>query len=341
MKEAPSTVRFQLGTFSSAGCPPFPGLVIDGKVIALAALRPLCERLGVQLSGTDSVLSLLESWPGNFAALRALATQASGFAPSKWVPVERLDLHPPVNLPRQIFGVGANYRQHVMELLTDRAGDPETEKMTDEELRAHALRVMDERAARGTPYVFLKAPSSVVGPNDAIVVPDTTRKADWELELGVIVGRAARHVPRDKAYDYIAGYTLINDVTNRDLLWRRDDMKAMGTDWLLGKCSPSYLPMGPFLVPAAFVNNPQDLGLTLKLNGQVMQDASSSDMIFDIARQIEYISAHVQLWPGDLIMTGSPAGNGTHYKRFIQPGDVIESTITGLGTQRNPCVRQG
>jgi 2,4-didehydro-3-deoxy-L-rhamnonate hydrolase len=118
-------------------------------------------------------------------------------------------------------------------------------------------------------------------------------------------------------------------------------MKAMGTDWLLGKSSPSYLPMGPFLVPAAFVNNPQDLGLTLKLNGQVMQDASSSDMIFDIARQIEYISAHVQLWPGDLIMTGSPAGNGTHYKRFIQPGDVIESTITGLGTQRNPCVRQG
>jgi 2,4-didehydro-3-deoxy-L-rhamnonate hydrolase len=114
----------------------------------------------------------------------------------------------------------------------------------------------------------------------------------------------------------------------------------MGMDWLASKSTPTYMPQGPFLVPAAFVDNPQDLLITLKLNGQVMQNESTSDMIFDVARLIEAISAHVQLLPGDLIATGSPAGNGIHHKRLLRPGDVMESTITGLGMQRNPCVAE-
>ena len=117
-------------------------------------------------------------------------------------------------------------------------------------------------------------------------------------------------------------------------------MKAMGTDWLASKNSSSFLPMGPYLVPAAFVPDPQQLHLTLKLNGQVMQDEGTNDMLFGVARLIEYISDLVQLWPGDLICTGSPRGNGMHYNRFLRPGDVLEGAITGLGIQRNTCVAE-
>jgi 2-keto-4-pentenoate hydratase/2-oxohepta-3-ene-1,7-dioic acid hydratase in catechol pathway len=112
----------------------------------------------------------------------------------------------------------------------------------------------------------------------------------------------------------------------------------LGTDWLRSKSPPSFMPFGPVLVPACFVADPQDLRLTLKLNGQTMQDESSADMLFGVARQIEYLSRHVQLWPGDLIATGSPAGNGTHYQRYLRHGDVVDSTIEGLGAQRNRCI---
>ena len=155
----------------------------------------------------------------------------------------------------------------------------------------------------------------------------------------MIIGRAARHVPRTEALNYVAGYTVVNDLTCRDKVYR-PDLKAIGTDWLVSKCAPSFLPIGPYLLPAAFVPDPQQLHLILKLNGEVMQDEGTSDMIFDVARLIEYISGHVQLWPGDLIATGSPRGNGMHYDRFLRPGDVLEGTISGLGTQRNTCIAE-
>lgn len=109
-------------------------------------------------------------------------------------------------------------------------------------------------------------------------------------------------------------------------------------DFVVSKGAPGFLPLGPWLVPAAFVSDPQQLQLTLKLNGQVMQDESTADMIFTVAHLIEYISAGVELQPGDVICTGSPAGNGIHYGRFIQDGDELEGAITGLGAQRNRCV---
>jgi 2,4-diketo-3-deoxy-L-fuconate hydrolase len=179
----------------------------------------------------------------------------------------------------------------------------------------------------------------VTGPYDPIILPRNAQQPDWELELAVVIGRRARHVRRDEALDYVAGYTIANDITNRDLVFRTD-LKAIGTDWLRGKSMPSFLPMGPCLVPAAFAGDPQDLQITLKLNGQVMQDESTADMIFGVARLIEDLSSYVQLWPGDLIITGSPSGNGTHYNRYLRPGDVIESSITGLGMQRNECIAE-
>jgi 2,4-diketo-3-deoxy-L-fuconate hydrolase len=229
-----------------------------------------------------------------------------------------------------------NYRKHVIDLIMSQSGAAETPGLSEAERRAQAEKAMDVRAASGEPFVFVKAVSAIVGAHDPVPLPDGVTRPDWELELGVVIGRPARHVSRAKALDHVAGYAVVNDVTARD----RINHKEMRFDWLRGKSQPGFLPFGPYLVPAAFVRDPQDLRLTLSLNGQVMQDESSADMIYGVARLIEYLSANVQLWPGDLICTGSPAGNGAHYNRFLRPGDVMEAAIDGLGSQRNSCVAE-
>ncbi len=175
------------------------------------------------------------------------------------------------------------------------------------------------------------------GPQDDVVLPPTGTKHDWELELGVVIGADAHLIPRDRAMYCVAGYVIVNDLSTRDRIFR-PDMPSLGTDWLAGKNAPTFLPLGPWFTPAQFVPDPMKLQIRLALNGKVMQDATTSDMIFDIPRLIEHVSAITPLRPGDLLLTGSPAGNGAHYGRYLQAGDVMESTITGLGTQRNRCV---
>ena len=154
-----------------------------------------------------------------------------------------------------------------------------------------------------------------------------------------MIGRRGRHVPRERALDWVAGYTICNDLTTRDL-FARADMKVIGSDWVRCKNAPTFLPIGPFVVPRQFVADPQDLQIRLSLNGQVMQDESTQDMIFDVARLVAYASSVVELLPGDLLLTGSPAGNGTHYDRFLTEGDVMDAEVTGLGAQRNRCRRE-
>jgi 2,4-didehydro-3-deoxy-L-rhamnonate hydrolase len=133
--------------------------------------------------------------------------------------------------------------------------------------------------------------------------------------------------------------TIANDLTTRDLVYR-PDLKAIGSDWLRAKNAPTFLPLGPWIVPTKFVDDPQSLTITLSVGGEVMQDESTADMIFDVATLVSYASTLVTLQPGDVILTGSPAGNGIHHRRFLKPRDVIESTVTGLGRQRNVCVSE-
>jgi 2,4-diketo-3-deoxy-L-fuconate hydrolase len=331
---------FALGTFSVAGSPSFPGLVMAERVVALNGLVPLCKQLGVDLRIAGTLLGVLDEWQRNEHALRRVAThladRADTFAAMS-VPVSVLKVHAPLEQPRQIFCSGANYRKHVIDLIVDQARDPETQSMNREQRLAYGVRLMDERSANGTPYIFSKAWSSITGPFDPIPLPANVEQPDWELELVVVIGKPAFHVARAAAYDYVAGYTICNDITNRELV-HRQDLKALGSDWVMGKCMPGYLPMGPYLVPAGFVQQPQDVRITLKLNGEVKQDESTADMIFDIPRLIEYLTSRVRLWPGDLLLTGSPSGNGSHTNRFLRSGDVLEGSIAGLGTQRNLCV---
>jgi 2,4-didehydro-3-deoxy-L-rhamnonate hydrolase len=311
-------MTFALGTFSGTDGVRFVGIVRDERV--------------VRFDGAESVLALLRDWEIGLAAVRRVADDASFH---DGVSMAELHVHPPVDLPRQLFFTGANYRKHVVDLTIDQGVGPSG--LEGDELRRWAEQMMDERAANGVPYSFLKAPSSIIGAFDDIVLPPTTKKPDWELELGVIIGRGGRNIARADAMSHVAGYAIVNDVSARDLI-PRTDYAMLGTDWLRGKSQPTFCPFGPLLVPAEFVTDPHDLRLLLTLNGQPMQDESTADMLFDIARQIEYVSTYAELWPGDLISTGSPAGNGTHYGRFLRDADIVEASITGLGMQRNRCV---
>ena len=180
------------------------------------------------------------------------------------------------------------------------------------------------------PILFNKAPNSLNGPNDPVIKPGNANKLDWEVELAVVIGRPAYRVSRVDALGYVAGYTICNDVSERG--WQ-----AEGTgQWVKGKSAPTFGPLGPWLVSADEIPDPQALDLTLELNGKVMQSGSSADMIFPIDEIIAFTSQFMKLEPGDVITTGTPAGVGMGFKPqiWLQAGDEMRLTVTGLGEQR-------
>lgn len=311
---------FALGTFTSEQATgAFPGLVTGVRVRDLSGLVP-------------SVRALVEDWDTWLPRLGALAGSTDG----TWHDLTDLRVLTPIE-PGQILQSGANYRKHVVDLVA--AEKESVHGATPDEARADAEKMMDERIRSGVPYVFLGSTRALCGPYDDIVLPALGEQHDWELELALVIGKSGRNIPVDEAMSYVAGYTISNDLTTRDRLYR-PDLKAIGTDWFTAKNADTFLPTGPFLVPAAFVGDPGDLRITLRHNGVVRQDESTKDMIFDIPRLIAYVSTTTTLRPGDLLLTGSPAGNGAHWGVFLQPGDVMEAEITGLGHQRN-TVRSG
>lgn len=301
-------------------------LVRDGKFVPLARWGERRDLPGLMADWT-AVLARLEEWVSDDAAFAG----AEDFAAA--------DVRAPYR-PGQVFCTGANYKKHVVGLIM---GDPsmrtaEHETLAPEQLEAQVEAMMDARA-RALPFVFLKLPSCVVGPRDEVVLPYDVEKPDWELELGVVIGRRAHRVSEEQAMDYVAGFVVANDVTARELIFRRDG-SAIGADWLSGKSFPTFLPFGPLIVPKSQVRDPYALSMKLSVNGKVYQDESTSDMMISIERQVAYLASRVVLEPGDLICTGSPYGNGSAFGVFLKPGDVMEATIEGLGTQRNRCVAE-
>lgn len=322
MATQPQPVRFALGTFSEAGTSSFPGLVVDDQVVDLSQTlewRP------------TSMVDVLEQWAEVLPLLHGVARDGA-----QRRPLDGLRVHAPI-APRQVFQSGANYRQHVIDLVV--AHRPADAEENEEQARARAAELMDRRAREDQPYVFIGLPSAITGPYDDVVLPAWCEQPDWELELTAVIGTPAHRVSPEEALRHVAGYTIANDLTARDLVFRTD-MREIGTDWLRSKNAPGFTPLGPFIVPTEFVGDPMDLRLTLKLNGDTMQDESTKDMIFDVARMVSYVSQTTTLMPGDLVLTGSPAGNGAHHGRLLRDGDVMESTITGLGVQRTRCVAE-
>jgi 2-keto-4-pentenoate hydratase/2-oxohepta-3-ene-1,7-dioic acid hydratase in catechol pathway len=212
--------------------------------------------------------------------------------------------------PGQIIGIGLNYLDHAEES----GAEPPPE-----------------------PILFSKSPHSISGPYDDVLLPVGAEKVDWEVEFGVVIGRrASRLASVDEALDHVAGYCVVNDISER--AWQ---LEGAGKQWLKGKSADTFAPVGPWLVTADEVPDPQSLELFLDLNGEPMQRGSGAKMIFGVAHVIWHVSQFLTLHPGDLIATGTPAGVGLGQRpqRYLRDGDVLELGVTGLGSQRQTCRR--
>lgn len=291
----------KLATFTVEGSDADRVGVVDSEA---GVLKDITDALGVQ-----GLLDVIRTW----SVRRAELTAALASLPA--IPLEDVVLEAPIPAPvRNVFCVGKNYSDHVREF--GRSGYDTPSR--SEELPAR-------------PIVFSKAPTSVTGPYDDIEShPGLTSELDYEGELGVIIGAGGRGISRDEAFDHVWGYTIINDVTARDL--QRDHKQ-----WLLGKSLDTHCPMGPYAVSAGEVGDVSTLEIETLVNGERRQFAPVKDLIFDIPELIATISAGITLVPGDVIATGTPAGVGIGFDppRFLQSGDVVEVRITGLGAQRN------
>jgi 2-keto-4-pentenoate hydratase/2-oxohepta-3-ene-1,7-dioic acid hydratase in catechol pathway len=276
--------------------------------------------VGVVDTAADAVRDVRELLPPGAGMLDVIAAwdevgprllERAGGLPAR--PLGSVDLLAPIPVPRRnVWCVGKNYRDHAVEF--GRSGY-DTPSRSEE---------LPER-----PILFSKATTAVTGP-DTLVHPGPTRELDYEGELTVIIGKPGRGIAREDAYDHVWGYTLINDVTARDV--QRDHKQ-----WLLGKSFDTHCPMGPYAVTADEVEDVTALELETTVNGERRQWAPLKDLIFDIPELIATISAGTTLLPGDLIATGTPAGVGLGFDppRFLVGGDVVEVTVTGLGTLRN------
>ncbi|GAK71507.1 hypothetical protein RRU01S_17_01070 [Agrobacterium rubi TR3 = NBRC 13261] len=184
------------------------------------------------------------------------------------------------------------------------------------------------------PVIFMKATSAIVGPNDDVVIPRGSEKTDWEVELGVVIGKTAKYVSEADALDYVAGYCVSHDVSERAFQSERQGQ------WTKGKSCDTFGPVGPWLVTKDEVADPQNLGMWLKVNGETMQNGSSKTMVYGVAHVVSYLSQFMSLHPGDIISTGTPPGVGLGMKpqRFLKAGDVVELGIEGLGTQKQTFV---
>ena len=184
------------------------------------------------------------------------------------------------------------------------------------------------------PIVFMKATTSITGPNDKVIVPKHSTKLDWEVELGVVICKKALYVPEDKALDYVAGYCVVNDVSERAF-------QHQSSQWDKGKGCDTFGPIGPWLVTTDEIRDPQNLDMWLDVNGRRMQKGNTRTMIFGVAKLVSYCSRYMTLLPGDIITTGTPPGVGTSMKPdpvFLKPGDVMNLGIQGLGEQRQDVV---
>lgn len=310
---------FGIGTFEFERTE-FPGAVVGDVVYDIRDVLP----------GISQSVQLLEDWDANLDRIAAFVSNpaAKGRAWAR----DALRALPPLQPATALLAAGANYREHIIQMSV--AHHLGVETASPARLRADAAKEIDERVRSGDPYVWVGMPSAMCGADDDIQLPEVGGDVDWEVELGVVIGARAHRVSATRALEHVAGYLIVNDITARTLV-PRHDIAGVGTDWFRAKNQPTFFPTGPFLLPARFVPNPSDLRIQLRLNGALMQDASVADIAFDVPSLIAYASSLTVLEPGTILITGSPEGNGSHWGRFLDDGDVLEASITGLGTQRN------
>jgi len=293
---ASSETLWSLATFAQGG-QAVAALEVNGVAYRLA---PSLARVG--LAGQDSVAGLFANWARALAALNAAAAQVQ--ASDQITPSQRLA---PLLYPGKILCAGANYFDHLAEM-----GMPGAKKE-------------DQRL-----FFFMKPPrNAVVGEGDTVHMPINTQAFDWEVELALVIGKTARNVSVEQALSHVAAYTVAIDFSARD--HNRAPETFYKLDWVAGKANDTCCPLGPRLVPASAVADPQNLSLKLWVNGELKQNGRSNDMIFSVAEQIATASRIMTLDPGDVLLTGTPAGVGSPKQTFLSVGDRVDAEIEGIG----------
>jgi len=301
---------YKLATYQSADGPR-AALVVDDKVFDAAKLTGR--------AAYATVLGILADWKAAQGALKKAAAKAAKSRASR--PLSRTRLLAPVLWPSAIYCAGANYADHVAEMNKAHNRPPEPDP--------HTLGLQS--------WHFIKASRSIANPGATVKISDYSKQMDWEAELAAVIGRPAKHVPIDKALDYVAGYTIANDLSARDRGRRPhiSDTSPFKADWVAHKSFDGSCPLGPWIVPASDIRDPQNLGIKLWVNDVLKQDSNTGRMIFNLAEQISHISSRLTLHPGDLVLTGTPAGVGAGRGEFLKAGDVVKIWIEKIGEISN------
>ncbi|TAM79235.1 MAG: FAA hydrolase family protein [Acidobacteria bacterium] len=295
------------------------GLKYEGRVmdVTLAARRLLARDI-------ESFTAFMADKGGGLEQLSAIVAYVTGdeaLQEEVLIPPDGLRLDAPLRDVRKLLALAGNYRQHIVE---------------------SGFKDVDE-TSRITPQVFMKPPSTcIAAPGKPVQIRQANSFVDWEIELAVVVGQQGRDIPRENAMEFVFGYTILNDISERNFNSRKSDRKVREFDpffdWLMGKWFDGFCPLGPEVLTADEIPNPNELAIRLWVNGQLMQDANTSQMIFGIPETISYISQVLTLEPGDIIAMGTPAGVGKGRGISLAPGDVMRGEIEGIGVLETPVV---
>jgi 2-keto-4-pentenoate hydratase/2-oxohepta-3-ene-1,7-dioic acid hydratase in catechol pathway len=264
-------------------------------------------RPGILLHDIGIVLDIENGGYADVLAAITAGVAAHEKGDSYWgYPLSKIKVHAPLANPPRIFCIGLNYRDHAIE------SGMEIPKF---------------------PVVFFKLAPSIIGPGEAIVLPTITKEPDYEAEFAFVIGKSGFQIPASEAMEHVYGYTIINDVSARDIQFST-------SQWSLSKSLPTFCPMGPYIVTADEIADPHALDVQLSIDGEVLQHSNTSELIFKIPALIEYISSITPLLPGDIVSTGTPfgVGLGRNPKRWLKPGETVTITIAGLGQLTNPVV---
>jgi 2,4-didehydro-3-deoxy-L-rhamnonate hydrolase len=320
---------FKLATLAKPDGNAFVAIALGDEAIDLKAAHAAFRAAGRkgELSATDSMLGLLEQWDKNFAVLQEIVAflEKEGTPPDT-AKLASLKALPPVRRPGKMFYAAQNFQEHVNEMI--RAG-----------MSPSGGPVFTGEKSTTAPYLFLKAPSCLAGAFDDIAIPRGMKKIDWEAEIALAIGRPGKRIKAEHALDHVAGFITTNDVSCRDLQIRAD-RPALRSDWLGGKSHDNFAPMGPYLVPRAFVPDHMNLFIKLAVNGEVKQDGNTSQFIFTPEEQIEYASNILSLETGDIFSCGTCGGVGQGTNTFLKAGDIVETEIELLGRMRNRFVAE-
>jgi len=280
-------------------------LTIERDVRAEPAVEQDGEIIGLGRAGFESLIQVIHGGADAMDRIARWLPHATG--DERW-PANQVKLLAPVPRPPKVICIGLNYRDHAAEA---------------------------KLAIPEVPTVFAKFPTSVVGPGHPIVLPKNSMKPDYEAEFVFVIGKGGRHIPEERWRDHVFGYTMMNDVSARDF-------QMATSQWIMGKTFDTFAPIGPAIVSADEISDPQKLAISMTVSGEVLQQSNTSEMIFQIPRLIAFLSSVFTLEPGDIVATGTPAGVGFARKppRWLKPGDECTVRVEGLGELTNPVVAE-